>query len=57
MERSKIKLDELKKWKEKFEAEHIMWKNELEIEQKKIISNLLLQCLSNRESTDERRCT
>ena len=46
MERSKIILDELKKWKDKFVTEHKMWRNELETAQE----GLLEQCLLTRES-------
>ncbi len=55
MERLKVKLDELKKWKEKFETGHKMWNDEIETEQEKLINDLQLQCLSNRESKDGRR--
>ena len=54
---SNIKLDELKKWKEKFETEHEKWKNELETEQDKLISDCRLQYRSDRESENWWRCS
>ena len=50
-------IDELKNWKEKFETEHTMWKNELENEREKLIRDFRQQCLLEREYKDERQDT
>jgi len=51
MERAKVEIDELKKWKDKLETEHKKWKAKLETEQLKLISDCQLQYLSHRELT------
>ena len=38
MEGRIVEIDDLKKWKEKFETEHKLWKNKLEAEQKSLLA-------------------